>query len=255
MNLTGKNVVFVAGLGGIGFETCKILMSKNLAYLVVLDVIENPKAIQTLEAINDKTKVIYMKFDVTDKTCIVNTFNQIASIMKFIDVLINGAGVILDRNIELAVNINLIGLINTTMEALPYMDKAQNGRGGVLMNLASVVGLEPSPAVAIYSATKFGVVGFTRSLSDPYYYHRTGVAVTSICPGVTESPMSTNPTISDTFDYSKPLTEKFFSAPSQPAAVCAEHLIKIIEMAENGSMWISSRGEMTKVEHKVHWTP
>ncbi|XP_037828558.1 alcohol dehydrogenase-like [Lucilia sericata] len=255
MDLSGKNVVFVAGLGGIGFEACKILMTKNLAYLVVLDVIENPKAIQTLEAINPQTKVIYMKFDVTDKTCIKNTFNQIVSVMKFIDVLINGAGVILDRNIELAVNINLIGLINTTMEALPYMDKMQKGRGGVLMNIASVVGLEPSPAVAIYSATKFGVVGFTRSLSDPYYYNRTGVAVTSICPGVTESPMSKNPKISDTFDYSKPLTEKFFSAPSQPASVCAEHLVKIIEMAENGSMWISSLGEMTKVEHKVHWTP
>ncbi|KAM7361007.1 alcohol dehydrogenase 1-like [Cochliomyia hominivorax] len=255
MDLSGKNVVFVAGLGGIAYKSCKILMTKSLGYLFVLDIIENPKAVQALEAINPKTKVIYRKFDVTDKKVIKETIKYIVDTVKYIDVLINGAGVILDRNAELAVNINLIGLINTTLEAIPHMDKAQHGRGGVLMNIASVVGLEPSPAVAVYSATKFGVVGFTRSLSDPYYYNRTGVAVTAICPGVTESPMSTNPKISDTFDYSKPLTEKFFSARSQPASVCAQHLVKIIETAENGSMWISSLGEMTKVEFKVHWKP
>ena len=133
--------------------------------MFILDVIENPSAIKMLEGLNPRTKVIYKKFDITDKACIENTFDEIVEIVQYIDVLINGAGVILDRNVELAVNINLIGLINTTMKALPYMDKTQKGRGGVLMNIASVVGLEPSPAVAIYSATKFGVIGFTRSLS------------------------------------------------------------------------------------------
>ena len=66
--------------------------------------------------------------------------------------------------------------------------------------------------------------------------------------------MSTNSKISDTFDYSAPLTEKFFSAPSQPASVCGEHLVQIIEMAENGAVWISNLGEKTRVEFKVHWT-
>ena len=126
---------------------------------------ENPKAIQTLQAINPKTKVVYMKFDVTNKTSIKNTISQVVAMVKYIDVLVNGAGVISDRNIEFTINVNLIGLINTTMEALPYMDKTQKGRGGVLLNIASVLGLEPCPPIAVYSASKFGVVGFTRSLS------------------------------------------------------------------------------------------
>lgn len=66
--------------------------------------------------------------------------------------------------------------------------------------------------------------------------------------------MSKNPKISDTFDFSAPLTKKFFSAPSQSASACAEHLVQIIEMAENGSVWISNLGEKTRVEFKVHWT-
>ncbi|TMW50025.1 hypothetical protein DOY81_004891 [Sarcophaga bullata] len=255
MDLTGKNVVFVAGLGGIGFEACKQLMTRNVAYLVVLDVVDNPKAVQTLQAINPKTKVVYMKFDVTNKTVIKNTISQVVAMVKYIDVLVNGAGVIADRNIELTINVNLIGLINTTMEALPYMDKTQKGRGGVLLNIASVLGLEPCPPIAVYSASKFGVVGFTRSLSDQYYFNRSGVAVTAICPGLTESPMTANPTISDTFEYSKPLTDHVFSAPRQPAAKAGEHLVKIIEMAQNGTMWISDRSTLTKVEPKLFWQP
>lgn len=132
---------------------------------------ENVSAIRTLAAINPRTVVIYKKFDITDKAVIKNTFDEIVKTVQYIDVLINGAGVILDRNIELAININLTGLINTTMEALPYMDKTQKGRGGVLLNIASVLGLEPSPAVAVYSATKFGVIGFTRSLSVNIYIY------------------------------------------------------------------------------------
>ncbi|XP_065358335.1 alcohol dehydrogenase-like [Calliphora vicina] len=255
MDLTGKNVVFVAGLGGIGFEACKQLMTRNAAYLIILDVMENDKAIQELQAMNPKTKVIYMKFDVTDKTSIKNTFNQIVSTVTYIDVLVNGAGVIADRNIEFTINVNLIGLINTTMEALPYMDKTQKGRGGVILNIASVLGLEPCSPICVYSASKFGVVGFTRSLSDPYYYNRSGVVITALCPGLTESPMTANPKISDTFEYSKPLTDQIFSAYRQPAAKAGEHLVQIIEMAQNGTMWISDRMKMTKVEPKVFWQP
>ncbi|KAM7361759.1 alcohol dehydrogenase-like isoform 1-T2 [Cochliomyia hominivorax] len=255
MDLTGKNVVFVAGLGGIGYEACKQLMTRNLAYLVILDVIENAKAVQALQVMNVKTKVIYMKFDVTDKTNIQNTFKQIVNTIKYIEVLVNGAGVIADRNVEFTINVNLIGLINTTLIALPYMDKTNGGRGGVILNIASVLGLEPCSPIAIYSASKFGVIGFTRSLSDPYYYNRTGVVITALCPGLTESPMTANPKISDTFDYSKPLTDQIFSAPRQPAAKAGEHLVKIIEMAQNGTMWISDKNTMTKVEPKLFWQP
>lgn len=67
--------------------------------------------------------------------------------------------------------------------------------------------------------------------------------------------MTTVPVISDTFDYSKPLTDKIFCAPSQTAATCAQHLVDIIEKGENGSLWLSVRGTMTKVEHKLYWEP
>ncbi|XP_013118121.2 alcohol dehydrogenase [Stomoxys calcitrans] len=252
MDLSGKNVVYV-GLGGIGFEACKQLMEKNLANLAVLDLAENPENIQSIQAIDKATKVCFIKCDVTNKASIKEALAEAVNLFQFIDVLVNGAGVIADRNVELTINVNLIGLINTTLEALPYMDKEQKGRGGVVLNIASVLGLEPCGCICVYSASKFGVVGFTRSLSDPFYYNRTGVAVVGLCPGFTSTAMTTAPKISDTFEYSKPLTDEVFSLPFQPAAIAGEHLVQVIEKAENGSHWITDRCNLTKVDFKTFW--
>lgn len=114
---------------------------------------------------NIGTKVHFIKCDITDKSSIKNAVAAVVQSIPYIDVLVNAAGVLADRNIELTINVNLLGLINMTMEVLPYMDKTQNGRGGVIMNVASSLGLVPCPAIAIYSASKFGVIGFTRSLA------------------------------------------------------------------------------------------
>lgn len=53
------------------------------------------------------------------------------------------------------------------------MSKGKKGHGGMIVNISSVSGLDPFASTAIYSATKFGVTGFTRSLavtvSSPKY--------------------------------------------------------------------------------------
>lgn len=65
--------------------------------------------------------------------------------------------------------------------------------------------------------------------------------------------MTANPKISDTFEYSKPLTDKIFAAPRQPAAKAGEHLVQVIEMAQNDTMWITDRCAIRKVEPKLFW--
>lgn len=47
---------------------------------------------------------------------------------------------------------------------MDLMSKEKGGKGGFVVNISSIAGLEPMPFGVTYSATKFGVVGFTRSM-------------------------------------------------------------------------------------------
>lgn len=58
-----------------------------------------------------------------------------------------------------------LGVINSTLTALEYMDKSKGGKGGLIVNISSVAGLQPTPLMAIYSAAKTGVTTFTRGMS------------------------------------------------------------------------------------------
>lgn len=62
------------------------------------------------------------------------------------------------------------GVIHSTLIALDYMDKSKGGQGGLIVNISSVTGLEPSGMFAIYSAAKCGLTAFTRALAVSNYY-------------------------------------------------------------------------------------
>lgn len=72
---------------------------------------------------------------------------------------------------------------------MKYMGKDMGGRGGVVVNIASILGLQPLAGCPIYTGTKHFVVGFDRSIGTPFYFNRTGIKVLTMCPGVTDTPL------------------------------------------------------------------
>lgn len=58
--------------------------------------------------------------------------------------------------------------MHSTITAMEYMSKDKNGFGGDIVQIASIAGLNPFPMCPIYCATKFAVVGFSRSLGVCY---------------------------------------------------------------------------------------
>ena len=104
-----------------------------------------------------------------------------------LDILINNAGVMYLEPVATAdlgrwrsmLELNVLGLIAATQAALPGMTARKDGH---IVNIASTAGHVSNPLAAAYSATKFGVVGFSESLRKEV--HKDNIRVTVISPGM-----------------------------------------------------------------------
>jgi 3-oxoacyl-[acyl-carrier protein] reductase len=83
------------------------------------------------------------------------------------------------EQLELMIDVNLKGVLYTARAALPHLIAADGG--GDFISLASVAGVNAFPGEAVYNASKFGQVGFVRSLDIELREH--GVRCSNICPG------------------------------------------------------------------------
>lgn len=112
-----------------------------------------------------------------------------------VDVLFNNAGMggddLLTRmdmaSIQARVDLNLLAVIRCARLVLPVMVAQKQGH---IINTSSMAGLVALPGSTLYSATKWGVVGFSDSLRREMKMLGTGVAVSAFCPGFTPSEIS-----------------------------------------------------------------
>jgi 3-oxoacyl-[acyl-carrier protein] reductase len=112
---------------------------------------------------------------------------------KRIDVLVNNAGMAVDGvltlmdpvDISSVLALNLEGVIRITRVAAKYMLLA---RSGVVVNISSIIGIRGYSGLAVYSATKAGLDGFSRAMARELGGR--GVRVNSLAPGYLETDMS-----------------------------------------------------------------
>lgn len=110
-----------------------------------------------------------------------------------IDILVNNAGSASSaplRKVPLSewnrlLQLNLTATFQCTQAFLPGM--LENGWGRVI-NVASVAGLTGGPYLSAYSASKHGVIGFTRSMAAEVAAQ--GVTINAVCPGFVDTPMT-----------------------------------------------------------------
>ncbi|XP_049317411.1 alcohol dehydrogenase [Bactrocera dorsalis] len=252
-DLNGKNVIYIGGFGGIGLNTCKQLVQKGVANLMILDQVWNESAFNEINVVDTKHVCQFMAFDVTcglEETRAI--FTRIVEKFGHIDVLINGAGIADERDFDLIIATNFTATINATLVAYDLMDKSKGGKGGVVLNIASVAALTPFPSLPIYSATKGGILNFTRALAllEP----KTGIKLYTICPGPTSTKhfedvhcfLGKNLIVSERL--------RRLVKPQLPAD-CAMNIVKAMETNANGATWLCDMGQLKLVEIKNFWTP
>lgn len=116
-----------------------------------------------------------------------------------IDVLVNNAGITKDgllmrmgkEDFEKVIDINLVGTFNVTRNVIPYMIKQKSGR---IISISSVVGVAGNAGQTNYSASKAGIIGFTKSLAKEVASRN--ILVNAVAPGFIATDMTS--VLSDT---------------------------------------------------------
>ncbi|XP_064211784.1 alcohol dehydrogenase-like [Tribolium castaneum] len=250
-----KVAVITGGAIGIGVACAKSLLENGARGVMLGDIREKEgkELAAELNKTYGKDKALFMKCDVTKKDEFENLFKCTYQRFPSMDIVINNAGLLQDKYwpLELAVNVN--GLVQGTLFGFHYMGKHgkhEKGRGGVIVNMASIYGLQQAYACPVYNGTKGFVIRFSNAMSHEYYEKMTGVKVLTMCPGVTDTNMideSSTYALDGFGDLGKLVSEGLANLPPQPASACGDCLIKMLCSGENGGIWVIEESECYKV--------
>ena len=189
-----SKVAFITGgTRGIG-KKIAITLAKD-GYDIAINYRKENDDLENIKNEIEKTnaKFLAVKGDVTDIDSTQQMVNDIIKEYGKIDVLVNNAGITKDtllvrvkkEEFEDVIDVNLIGTFNITKNVIPYMIKQRKGR---IINISSVVGISGNAGQTNYSASKAGIIGFTKSLAKEVGSRN--ILVNAVAPGFIETQMT-----------------------------------------------------------------
>ncbi len=189
MKLEGKVAIITGSGQGIG-QAISMVFAREGAD-IVLDDVKVSTMTKTAEEIRALgRKVLPIKADISIASDVRRMVNK--SVEKFgkIDILVNNAGIMRNAPIEqlseddwdAVMNVNLKGVFLCSKYVGQQMIKQ---KGGVIINIASIAGLNPQIHAGAYSISKAGVISLTELLAMEWATHN--IRVNAICPGPTKT--------------------------------------------------------------------
>ena len=191
MRLEGKVAAITGGARGIGHSTA-VRFAAEGAKVAVCDINQELIA-QTLEEIRAKGgEADGYVLDVTSKEQIAAMVKGVMAKWGRIDCVVNNAGIVMDAQLknmtdtqfDTVIDINLRGVYNCTRAVVDIMLKQQSG---VILTTSSIVGLYGNFGQTNYAASKFAVIGMTKTWAREL--GRKGIRAIAVCPGFIATPI------------------------------------------------------------------
>lgn len=187
-----KTVVITGASRGIGAEIvrefakekCNIVVNYNTSEEKALNIVK--------EAQNLGSNAIAIKADVSDQKQAKNLVEETIKVFGGIDVLVNNAGISIsgllidmtDDQIQKLIQTNLVGVITCSREASKQMMSQMSGK---IINISSIWGVVGGSVESVYSATKAGIIGFSKALAKEL--GPSNITVNVVAPGAIDTDM------------------------------------------------------------------
>lgn len=241
-NVRNKTVMITGGAVGMGYKYAEILLQNGARNVAIIDLptSDGESAVSTLENQFGQNRAVFVACDVTKAEELRKTFAKVIDAFGTLDILVNNAGIWNEKQHEWErmIDINVTALIRSSYLALDYMGKHENGKGGLIVNVSSIIGLTYYPPTPVYTASKHAVIGFSQSLAG--LYEKTGVRVLVMCPGATITALYN--TFSSKFIYfvsEKYPKERNVGEKPQSVDHVASAMLDLIQKGKNGAVWVS----------------
>lgn len=191
--LENKVALITGGARGIGKSIALELASAgaNIAFTDIAPEAEISTTVKEIKALG--VEALGINSNAAAYTEAHNVVEQVVEHFKRIDILVNNAGITRDgllmrmreEDWDLVINVNLKSVFNYTKAAVRPMMAQKSGK---IINISSVVGLIGNAGQANYSASKAGIIGFTKSVAKELASRN--IQVNAIAPGFVETDMT-----------------------------------------------------------------
>lgn len=193
MSLKNKVAIVTGGTRGIGKEIA-LTLSKEGVNIAITYNSNDEKAKEVVEEIKkENVNAISVKVNVADSEEVSNMVKTVEKELGTTDILVNNAGITKDNLLirmkeedwDDVLDINLKGVFLCTKAIARSMMRKRYGK---IINISSVVGINGNAGQGNYSASKAGIIGFTKSMANELSSR--GIRVNAIAPGFIQTDMT-----------------------------------------------------------------
>jgi meso-butanediol dehydrogenase / (S,S)-butanediol dehydrogenase / diacetyl reductase len=192
MRLKGKSCIVTGAARGIG-KGIGLRLAAEGADVIFADLDLKQAEAAATEARNGGAKTVAVETDVTSRDKVRGLVARAVSEFGKLDVMFNNAGMnhiqpfleTTEDNWDRIMRVNALGVLIGTQEAAKQM--IAQGKGGKIINTASIAGRQGYPNITPYCASKFAVISITQSAARALAPHK--ITVNGFSPGVVDTPL------------------------------------------------------------------